>query len=211
LRFTIDAPFPKLKFSVQMDGQNQNQKTAMRKTILATLKSFSPEKRASESKKLCARSKEQIFFQQARAILFFAPLPTEVDLWPLVEETVHDGKVAALPCFDAASRNYKSRRVKNLSVEIIAGRFGIREPAPACIEVPLDDFDLALVPGVAFDLRGNRLGHGGGIFDRLLADFRGLKCGIAFDEQFVEKIPAAAHDVRMDFILTPARCVKIER
>ncbi|HUB87968.1 MAG TPA: 5-formyltetrahydrofolate cyclo-ligase [Verrucomicrobiae bacterium] len=183
----------------------------MRKTILATLKSFSPEKRTSESKKLCAWLKEQIFFQQAKAILFFAPLPTEVDLWPLVEETVHDGKIAALPCFDAASRIYKSRRLKNLPVEIVSGRFGIREPAPACVEVPLADFDLVLVPSVAFDSRGNRLGRGGGIFDRLLAEFRGVKCGIAFEEQFVEKIPAETHDVRMDFILTPTRCVKIEK
>jgi len=75
---------------------------------------------------------------------------------------------------------------------------GIREPATGCIEIPPDDLDLVLVPGVAFDLHGNRLGRGKGFYDRLLQNFRGTKCGIAFDEQIVEKIPAEKTDVRMD-------------
>jgi 5-formyltetrahydrofolate cyclo-ligase len=98
--------------------------------------------------------------------------------------------------------------VQNLQNEIVPGKFRVREPKSSCVKIPPDKIGLALVPGVAFDLRGNRLGRGRGFYDRLLAEVRGVKCGIAFEKQIVEIIPAAAHDVRMDFILTPACCVK---
>jgi 5-formyltetrahydrofolate cyclo-ligase len=190
---------------------DQNSKAGLRKQISAALKKLPPGKRRSDSATLCEKLKEQSFFQSANSILFFAPLPEEVDLWPLLEETIHGGKIVALPCFDADSQIYKSRRVKNLHVEILSGQFGIREPATGCIEIPLDDLDVILVPGIAFDLRGHRLGRGKGFYDRLLENFRGLKIGIAFDEQIVKHIPAEGHDVKMDFILTPTRCVKITR
>jgi 5-formyltetrahydrofolate cyclo-ligase len=62
--------------------------------------------------------------------------------------------------------------------------------------------DLALVPGVGFDLRGGRLGRGRGFYDQLLAGFGGLKCGVALNEQIASEIPTEAHDVRMDVVLT---------
>ncbi len=91
----------------------------------------------------------------------------------------------------------------------MSGPFWIPEPKPACAQIPLDALKLVLVPGVAFDLCGRRLGRGRGFFDRLLAEAGGLKCGIAFDEQIVPAIPVESHDVQMDFILTPTRCLRI--
>jgi 5-formyltetrahydrofolate cyclo-ligase len=89
------------------------------------------------------------------------------------------------------------------------GEFGIREPAAKCAEIPFGKFDLVLVPGVAFDLRGCRLGRGRGFYDRLLVEVRGVKCGVAFDDQIVNEIPAGTLDVQVDFILTATRCVKV--
>jgi 5-formyltetrahydrofolate cyclo-ligase len=120
-------------------------------------------------------------------------------------------KVVALPCFDADKQVYRSRRLKNVHVEIVSGQFGIREPAASCIEMPLDQLDLVLVPGVAFDLQGNRLGRGKGFYDRLLKDFRGTKAAIAFDEQMTAGVPVEKNDVRMDYVVTPTRSVKISR
>lgn len=192
-----------------METGNQNAKAALRKKIRDGLKLFTKEKRKSDSKKLCAKLKGQSFFQGAASVLFFAPLPTEVDLWPLLEESFAAGKVVALPRFDPANQNYVACRVQNLAGEIVPGQFSIREPHKNCAEIPLANLDLILVPGIAFDLRGNRLGRGKGFYDRLLQKVRGLKVGIAFDGQIVEKIPAEAHDARMNFILTPTRCLKI--
>jgi 5-formyltetrahydrofolate cyclo-ligase len=163
--------------------------------------------RAVESIELCERLKPQL--RSARTILFFAPLPGEMDLWPLLEESVSAGKMVALPWFDPATQTYLARRVENPACEIVAGKFGVREPAPGCVEIPLQKIDLVLVPGVAFDLSGNRLGRGKGFYDRLLAKISGVKCGVGYDFQLLEKIPAEPHDAKVNFILTPTRCVKI--
>ncbi|HEY4951801.1 MAG TPA: 5-formyltetrahydrofolate cyclo-ligase [Verrucomicrobiae bacterium] len=184
------------------------QKAALRKKVRSELKNLMPEKRKGDSEKLCAKLKEQSFWKNAAAVLFFAPLPEEIDLWPLLEETLAAGKTVTLPRFDPAEKSYVAGRVQNLRTEIIPGQFGIREPSAGSIEIPLTQLDLILVPGVAFDRHGHRLGRGQGFYDRLLEKFRGIKCGIAFAEQVVEAVPVETRDVKMDFILTPTRCLK---
>lgn len=187
----------------------EKQKADLRSAIRGIVKTMTEEKRRMDSEKLCASLRQQNFFQNARSILFFAPLPEEPDLWPLLNETLAGKKLVALPCFDADNGNYLTRHVTDIHVEILSGKFGIREPAPTCIAIPLDDLDLVLVPGVAFDLAGHRLGRGKGFYDRLLQDFSGQKIGIAFDEQIVERVPSEKNDVPMNWILTPARCAAI--
>ena len=195
---------------MQMESEIQKAKESLRRQIREVLKQIAPERRMLDSLKFSAELKVQPFIQSATSILFFAPLPDELDLWPALEEILAEGKIVALPCFDEENQRYLPRRITDLRVELISGRFGIREPEPACIEVPMTDLDLVFVPGVAFDRRGHRLGRGMGFYDRLLADFSGKKIGIAFDEQLVDTIPAGKKDVRMDFILTPTRCVNCD-
>ena len=184
------------------------QKSDLRSSIREIVKRLPQEKRRIDSENLRANLQRQRFFQNARSILFFAPLPEEPDLWPLLNETLAGKKLVALPCFDADNGVYLTRHVTDIHVEILSGKFGIREPAPTCISIPLDDLDLVLVPGVAFDLAGHRLGRGKGFYDRLLQDFSGQKIGIAFDEQIVHAVPIEKNDITMDWILTPAQCVK---
>jgi 5-formyltetrahydrofolate cyclo-ligase len=188
---------------------SQNSKAGLRNQIRAVLKNVPPEKQKSDSEKICAKLKLESFFQSAASVLFFAPLPGEVDLWPLLEESLVAGRIVALPRFDPAGQGYAVRRVQNPVREIVTGQFGIREPAAGCAEILLRDLDLVLVPGIAFDLSGRRLGRGRGFYDRLLSEFRGAKCGIAFDEQIAGEVPSEKLDIPMDFILTPSRCVKI--
>jgi len=184
----------------------QDSKTELRAKIRAMLEKISPAVRAVESIELCERLKAQM--SSARMILFFAPLPDELDVWPLLAESLAAGKTVALPFFDAAKKTYGARRLTNLQAEIIAGQFGVREPASSCVEIPLENFDLVLVPGMAFDSRGNRLGRGRGFYDRLLEKAGGIKCGVCHDFQLLEKIPAEPHDARVNFIFTPSRCVR---
>jgi 5-formyltetrahydrofolate cyclo-ligase len=185
------------------------QKVALRKKIRAALQKISPVARDAASAQLCARLKEQGFWKNAASVLLFAPLPEEADVWPLLEESLVAGKIVALPRFDSAGQSYVAGRVQNPRSEFVIGQFGIREPSPSCVEIPLNRIDLVLAPGVAFDLRGNRLGRGRGFYDRLLAEVRGVKCGVAFEEQIANAVPAGAHDLPMDFILTPTRCVTV--
>ncbi|HEY1788751.1 MAG TPA: 5-formyltetrahydrofolate cyclo-ligase [Verrucomicrobiae bacterium] len=194
-----------------MNTDKQAQKRELRAKIRAVVKNLSSEKCAADSEKLCAGLKAQPLFQKARSILFFAPLPEEPDLWPLVNETLAGKTMVALPCFDPENEIYHPRRVTDLRVEILSGKFGIREPAETCVAIPPNDLDLVLVPGVAFGLDGHRLGRGKGYYDRLLQNFTGTKIGVAFDEQIVDAVPSEQNDVRMDLILTPTRCVKPTR
>jgi 5-formyltetrahydrofolate cyclo-ligase len=192
-----------------MNAGLNEQKAALRRTIRAVLKNFPAEKRAADSPKVCGLLQRQPFWRRAAAVLLIAPLPDEVDVWPLAETALAGGKIITLPRFDPVGAKYAACRVKNLRNEIVPGQFDIREPASGCAEIPLNELDLALVPGVAFDLQGRRLGRGSGFYDRLLGGFSGVKCGIAFDEQLVDEVPTAPSDVRMDFILTPTRCEKV--
>ena len=189
-----------------MTADLNGQKSALRKQIREVLQNISPAVRMAESIELCDRLEPQL--QSARTILFFAPLPDEPDVWPLLEKLLPTKKICALPAFDPAARAYLARRVQKLPGDISAGEFGIREPSASCGEIPLDRFDLVLVPAVGFDGHGRRLGRGRGFFDRLLAEVRGIKCGVAFDWQMVKEIPAEAHDVRMNFIVTPTHCLR---
>lgn len=191
-----------------MNTENSGPKAELRSKVRAAVNNIPAEKRRTDSQKLCANLKAQKFFQDAGSILFFAPLPGEPDVWPLANETLAGNKLVALPCFDADNQTYQPRRVTDIHVEILSGKFGIREPAETCVAIPLDDLDLVLVPGVAFGWDGHRLGRGKGFYDRMLENFTGKKIGIAFDEQIVETIPAETNDVRMDFILTPTRCLE---
>jgi 5-formyltetrahydrofolate cyclo-ligase len=186
-------------------------KSDLRSAMRRELKKMAKEKRLSDSGKLCAGLRQQDFFQNAASILFFAPLPEEPDLWPLLNETLATKKMIALPCFDDENQTYLPRHVKDIHVEIMSGKFGIREPAPTCVAIPLRDLDLVLVPGVAFDTNGHRLGRGKGFYDRLLQNFKGKKIGIAFDEQIVNAIPVEKNDVKVDLVFTPTRCVECGR
>ncbi|MGA2280691.1 MAG: 5-formyltetrahydrofolate cyclo-ligase [Verrucomicrobiota bacterium] len=192
-----------------MQPDIQAAKAALRKQIRGALEKISPAARTTLSVQIRDRLKEQAVWKNAGSVLFFAPRPDELDLWPLLEEALAAGKIAALPCYHPADKNYVACQVQNVRSDIVTGQFGIREPAARCPEIPLSRLDLILVPGVAFDWHGHRLGRGKGFYDRLLADARGVKCGIAFDEQMVNEVPAGPSDVRMNFILTPTRGAEI--
>ena len=138
-------------------------------------------------------------------------MPAEPDIWPLLAGALAAGKTAALPRFQPAIKNYIAGRVQNPQTDIVTGEFGIREPGAHCQELPPGRFDLVLVPGLAFDLRGGRLGRGKGFYDRLLSEVRGVKCGVAFDEQVASEVPAGPGDIQLDCILTPTRWTMIVR
>jgi 5-formyltetrahydrofolate cyclo-ligase len=192
-----------------MQTDIQAAKAALRKQIRGALETIPRAARAPLSAQICARLRDLPAWKNAASVLLFAPMPAEPDIWPLLAEALGAGKIAALPRYHPAGKHYAACRVQNVRNEIAPGAFGIREPAARCAEIPLDCLDLILVPGVAFDWHGRRLGRGKGFYDRLLAGARGVKCGITFDEQVVNEVPAGPSDVRMNFILTPARGAEI--
>jgi len=185
---------------------NRDAKAELRRKIRGTLEKISPAVRAVESISLCERLKTQI--PSAHTILFFAPLPDELDIWPVLKWSLALGTNCALPFFDAEKKIYGARQLNTLATDIVVGKFGVREPAASCAEIALNRFDLVLVPGIAFDLSGHRLGRGQGFYDRILSEASGIKCGLAYDFQLLNTVPTEPHDGKVDFIFTPSRCVK---
>lgn len=182
-----------------------NAKAILREQIRARLKAISAAHRTVESAQLCARLHGAEVWQAAHTVLLFAPLPDEPDIWPLLADALHADKRVALPSFDKASEEYCARQIQDRDKDILSGQFSVREPGVHCPVLALNQLDLMLVPGVAFDLGGWRLGRGRGFYDRLLPLAGGVKCGVAFDEQIVDAIPTEPHDVKLNRILTPTR------
>jgi len=142
-------------------------------------------------------------FRVARAVGAYMPLTDEVDITPLFQCL---DKTFYIPAFDEATGLYRMAR---LTTELRKGRFGILEPA-APVFAKEDELDLIIVPGTAFDFSGNRIGRGGGFYDRLLPQYRAVRTGICFDFQCLETVPAEEHDIRMDWVVTETRILKIE-
>ncbi|HYG35891.1 MAG TPA: 5-formyltetrahydrofolate cyclo-ligase [Clostridia bacterium] len=187
----------------------QSSKQALRSEVGNRLKGMGSPERATASSKVCELLGRQPRWRAAKSILFFAPLAEEVNVWPLLEQALAAGKIVALPRFDSLTACYGICRVENLARDIAVGRYGIREPVEQCVSYPLNRLDFVLTPGVAFDLRGRRLGRGKGYYDRLLASVRGTMCGVAFDEQIVQEIPIEPHDVHLNCIVTPSRWIEL--
>ena len=191
-----------------MQNQIREAKEMLRDQVQAVVKRIQPEERVAASARARALLEAQAVWRMAQSVLFFAPLPEELDIWPLLAGALAAGKQAALPRFVAATRSYEACRILDLEKDLQVGHFGIREPGTRCARITSGKLDLILVPGVAFDLRGGRLGRGKGYYDRLLVELRGTTCGVAFEEQIVGEIPIEPHDARLKFLLTPTRWIQ---
>ena len=134
-------------------------------------------------------------------VLGYLPIESnqEADITPMLELLRENGANIFLP------------RVKNDEIEIVKintfkdveiGKFSIPEPSKALTPCTQSDFDLIVVPGIAFDKECNRIGYGKGFYDKILKKISGLKIGVAFDFQIIDKIETDDFDVKMDIILT---------
>jgi 5-formyltetrahydrofolate cyclo-ligase len=180
------------------------QKAALRAEARAAVKNMSPADRASASRLICERLTAQRVWQNARAVLLFMPMPDEPDIRPLLQAALEARKTVALPQFVAAGGHYEAAVICDPARDLVAGKFGIPEPGAVCKVADLKRLDLVLVPALAFDWHGRRLGRGKGFYDRLLVDVPGKTCGVAFDQQMVAALPVEPHDVRLNCILTPS-------
>ena len=148
-------------------------------------------------------------WQRARSILGYLAFKDELDLFPALEAAWAAGPTVALPRYVPEQGIYCAAIAPDRGREFVKGAFGVLEPHVNWPLIPLNQLDLVLVPGVAFDGRGRRLGRGKGFYDRLLAEVSGVKCGVALDDQIVESLPAEDHDIAMNFILTPTRWLTV--
>jgi 5-formyltetrahydrofolate cyclo-ligase len=180
-------------------------KAQLRRQVREQVRRLALPRRYGASLKAQALLAAQSVWRNAGAVLFYAALPDELDLSVLMAQALEAGKTVALPRFVPQTGAYAIFEVKQGALDCAPGKFGIAEPKEGCPTFAPKALDLALVPGIAFDATGHRLGRGAGYYDRLLGQLGGVKCGVAFDEQMVPQVPAEAHDIRVNFVLTPTR------
>jgi len=184
-------------------------KMALRRQILAVRDALDPEVRAAAARAITRGLLALPTFPSARTVLLTVAFRTEWDTLPLVAAALSAGKVVAVPRVNPGSRMLELHRVTDPAAEIAPGFQGIPEPRPECAPVAAEAIDWVLVPGVAFDRAGRRLGYGGGYYDRLLPLLRPTVARVAgaYELQLVDRIPAAPHDLAVDVIVTESRTI----
>jgi len=184
-------------------------KSALRRQTLGELRQIDLLQRESLSGRARALLCAQPVWTQAQAILFYAARKDELDLWPLVPTALAGRKRVLFPRYQPELDAYCACEIMDPSKDLLQGRYSIPEPASHCLPFALKSLDLLLVPGVAFDLLGRRLGRGRGYYDKMLAAPGGVRCGVGFDQQIVSEIPVAPHDAHLNCILTPTRWLEL--
>ena len=171
-------------------------KAELRRSISQQKRQFTPQQLAQLSLSVLERLRPLL--GDAKVILAYHSLPDEVDTHALLDELVAAGKTVLLPkVLDDATmelRRYTGR------ASLCEGAFHIMEPIGETFTA-VDQIDLALIPGLAFDAQGHRLGRGKGYYDRFLSAFRGKTIGVCFDFQKVAEVPVDAHDVAVDRVV----------
>lgn len=167
--------------------------------------------RAELSRRICSRWLALPAFQQAGTVLIYVACRSEVDTLPAIESLLRSDKRLVVPyCTqDDFGDNKLGLWHLNDLTELAPGTWGILEPpehrwGESGKAVEPGQIDWVVVPGVAFDRNGGRLGNGAGYYDRLLANVRPdtVLCGVCFECQLFDEIVMAAHDIRMDYIVT---------
>jgi 5-formyltetrahydrofolate cyclo-ligase len=170
------------------------EKRQLRRRLRGWRRSLAPEQAAAWSRALCARLEALPAWQQAHTVALFRALPGEVDLSPL-------SLAGRRPCWPVVVGRRRPLELR-ASGPTRPGPFGIAEPTEDCPRVPLAEVDLVVVPGLAFDTRGGRLGMGGGFYDRTLSLMSAVRVAVCFSPQRVAAVPCGLHDERMDWLVS---------
>ena len=185
-------------------------KTKIRRQIRAQRDALLPEARAAASAEIQRRLFEFEPFASAGTVLLYASMPDEVDTHPMIERALAQGKQVGLPVAVVAERRLIFRRVTDPQRELVAvPPFGIPEPVADCPELPLAEAAVVIVPGVAFDRCGHRLGYGAGFYDRFL-DLVPMACriGLALELQLLDELPIGSHDRPVYWIVTERQTLR---
>lgn len=176
------------------------EKSCIRKEIRRRKRLFAADELAAQSRQLMERLLVHPRILSARVVLMYHALPDEVDTADALETLMRMGKKVLLPTVvsdeDMELCEYEGRE------QLHEGAFHIMESGGNCFK-DYDSIDVAVVPGMAFDMKNNRLGRGKGYYDRFLAKIpSAYKLGVCFGFQFLESLPKGAFDIVMDEVLT---------
>ena len=186
-------------------------KIAVRRAVTAARDAMPAEARAAASAAITARIVALPSFAAARTVLLTLSFRSEWNTLPLIGIALAEGKTVAAPRVNHATRMLELHALVDPPRDLVTGAFGIPEPDPRAKPVAPDAIDWVLVPGLAFDRSGRRLGDGGGYYDRLLPLLtRAARVGGAYELQLVDRVPSAPHDIGVGTVVTESQTLLIE-
>ncbi|HET6284224.1 MAG TPA: 5-formyltetrahydrofolate cyclo-ligase [Polyangia bacterium] len=193
--------------------QLADEKRALRRVMVQRRELLTPSERVALCQAVSARLQGLPAFASANTVSGFVAIQNEIDPAAALASAQRRGAVVALPRVSDGVPRLRFHRAKS-SDTLVPGPFGLAEPPASAPEVDAQDLDLMLVPGLAFDLAGRRVGFGKGYYDEVAARIkgggRGLLVGLAYDFQIVPRCPAGDGDVSVDWIVTDQRAVACE-
>lgn len=183
-------------------------KAQLRSKLRNSLLAVGAEQRERKSHLACERLITTEQFQTASTVMLFLSLPHEVDTSEAILAAWQSGKTVAVPKVSWEQRHMIPVQINSLDTDIATHASGLRNPT-AGAPVPLGEIELVVTPGLGFDRKGNRLGRGGGYYDKFLAQeqLKTCKCGFAFAEQLIDSVLVTDHDQPMDMLITDAEII----
>ena len=193
----------------------EDEKTEIRQNLLTRRKGLSKDQIRQKSGFIIDKLLSFPLYRRAKVIHCYVSLPKlgEVDTHGLIRQTLEEGKRVVVPVTDFERRTVSCSQIKSLE-ELEEKPSGLREPKQECLRsIDLKLIDLVILPGVAFDLQGNRIGMGGGFYDRFLSEFAVFSCSpspvaLAYQFQIVDRIEPIPQDMRVEWIITEERIYK---
>jgi 5-formyltetrahydrofolate cyclo-ligase len=185
-------------------------KSEIRRDTLARRDAMPDKKRADKSQVIMERLFDFANFLEAKIVLYYLNAGSEVVTEAMIRKTLEYEKIVALPLVNQKNRQIVPLKIDDLDRDTRSGYRGIREPITRrCKVIPVEQINLAIIPGVAFDERGGRIGHGTGFYDKFIPslDVTTRKVALAFESQVVPQIPMEPHDRYIDIIITERRTI----
>jgi len=185
-------------------------KSQIRKDIAKTFATLSENQVSAKTKAIEKKLFEFANFLEARTVLLYVQSDLEVQTTDIINKTIEYHKVVVLPAFNPETFEVTLLKVDNPEKELIPGPRGVLEPDPSqCKTVPIDRIDIAIIPGIAFDEKGGRIGTGRGYYDRLIPKLTitTRKVALTFEDQILQQVPIESHDKHVDIIITDKRII----
>jgi 5-formyltetrahydrofolate cyclo-ligase len=178
-------------------------KTAFRQRLQTARKNLDPETRQRADGQITDALLGLPAWKNARTVGCYVALPDEAQTLNILQAGLKTGKILAAPVVTRKSEPLQFYQLASPQ-DLQPGPMGILQPPRDHLLLP-ENLDLLIVPGVGFDLLGQRLGYGGGYYDRYLSYFQQMTVALAYDLQVVDRLPATPHDRKVQILLTETR------
>lgn len=179
-------------------------KAELRTTVRGLLRAMTAGEREAESAAICDRAMSWGPLSEANCVMAYMPMAREVDVRPLIARLLERGTTVCLPRIDWENHGLSPVPIRDPDRDLGPAERGVRQPRADLAPIAASDVQIVVVPGLAFDAAGGRLGQGGGFYDRWLANQANhvRTIGAAYACQMVAQVPVTAHDRRLDAVAT---------